>query len=209
MTSRPGSQEVLDDLGDKIVIGLATALRDAREDLGVYRAAHPGWVADATKRGLANWLHDRIIAHCRRELEDVSGLTVAHREPFTDITVGLRYRIRVKKHSKIGLVATYPTRGALAFFEQSATLFSEIGLDEVRLCVGYEWDADMATMGQTVLSLHDGYGEPPIWIIELPAAPPQAGTAPVSTAPPAPVPGLPTVIVSPNIGDNRKENEEE
>ncbi|MEZ0166996.1 hypothetical protein AB2L27_19760 [Kineococcus sp. LSe6-4] len=209
MSSYPTSQDVLDDLGDKVVNALATALDRASADLREYRAWKPGHVAAMTKRGLANYLHDRIMDHVSQLLDDDSSVHVPRTEPTRDITIGLRYRIRIKKHDNVGRVATYPTQGALGFFLQTPTLLGLIGLGETKLCVGYEWDNDLGVMARSVVSLHDGYEDPPVWVVDLPAATPQAGTGVTVPVPPAIGPRAPVIDISPKLGDNREENEDQ
>jgi len=60
MFSYPGADEVLDDLGDKVVEAFARSVARARADLAEYRRLKPSWVAQSSERGLANWIHDRL-----------------------------------------------------------------------------------------------------------------------------------------------------
>lgn len=46
-----GPERVLDELGAKVVDGLALMVAQTREDLRVYRTTFPGWVAGASERG--------------------------------------------------------------------------------------------------------------------------------------------------------------
>ncbi len=54
-SSYPLAEQVLEDLGDKVVQGLALMVAQTRDDLRVYRRTFPSWVADSTDRGLLNW----------------------------------------------------------------------------------------------------------------------------------------------------------
>lgn len=63
MKSSPSAEEVIDELGDKVIGGLARAVALTENDLRSYRAWRPDIVADRTECGLANWLHDRVWRH--------------------------------------------------------------------------------------------------------------------------------------------------
>lgn len=54
MFDAPEPDSVLYALGDKVVHGVSRSVALGRNDLAEYRSAHPGWVADASERGLAN-----------------------------------------------------------------------------------------------------------------------------------------------------------
>lgn len=162
--SYPPVEDVLDDLGDKVVAALVSATRSTRDDLAEYRAAHPAWVADHSDRGLANWIHDRLWAHLRRSLDDVHRVTLSEQGATREITVGVKYRARVKRHSVGDRIRSYPTKAALAFWAQSDTLE---GLEEVRLGFGYRWDPDERIVGSTVISLRDGLDKEAIWAVVI------------------------------------------
>jgi hypothetical protein len=53
-SSYPSAEQVLEDLGDKVVQDLALMVAQTRDDLQVYRRTFPSWVADSTDRGLLN-----------------------------------------------------------------------------------------------------------------------------------------------------------
>jgi hypothetical protein len=69
MESYPPAERVLDELGDKVIDGLARAVAQAKQDLASYRAWRPDIVADHSERGLANWLHDRVWRHVTAEFD--------------------------------------------------------------------------------------------------------------------------------------------
>jgi hypothetical protein len=77
----PSADEVIQDLGDKVVDGLSLLVAQAREDLRVYRTTFPDWAADSTERGIMNWIHDRMWAHARRTFDDA--LDFLEQEPQT------------------------------------------------------------------------------------------------------------------------------
>lgn len=163
-SSHPTPEQVTEDLGDKVVNGLALMVAQTREDLRVYRTTFPGWVADSTDRGLLNWCHDRMWVHVTRIFDDLDGVTLVDRLPLREIAVGLRYRLRVKKHDVDGKVSTVLTQGALDFLEQDPPTLE--GLDEVRLIAGYRWSADERDLGAAVISLRDGLNHV-VWMHDL------------------------------------------
>ncbi|MFJ8910553.1 hypothetical protein [Amycolatopsis sp. NPDC102389] len=165
-------EDVLHDLGDKVVGALVDATSATRADLAEYRAAFPGWVADSSERGLSNWIHDRLWAHLRRQLTDVDSVELLDQGVTREVTVGLRYRARVKRHTGRDRVRSYATKSALAFWAQSDALE---GLEEVRLGFGYRWDPEERVIGSTIVSLRDGLDKDAIWAVEVDAG--AAGTS--------------------------------
>ena len=175
------------DLGDKVVDGLAFIVAQAREDLRVYRNTFPAWAAEATERGIMNWSHDRMFAHALRIFDDLTEVAFYDREPRREITVGHRYRLRLKKHEMDGSISTYPTQGALDFLVQEPTLD---GLQQVRLIAGPRWLKDEATLGNAVISLRDGKDNL-IWMHDLPD--PRGGIMTTVPIIPADGPRLPEI----------------
>ncbi|WET79729.1 hypothetical protein P3102_00225 [Amycolatopsis sp. QT-25] len=159
-------EDVLDDLGDKVVGALVDATNATRVDLADYRDAFPGWVADSRERGLSNWIHDRLWAHLRRQLTDVDSVGLLDQGVTREVKVGLRYRARVKRHTGRDRVRSYATKSALAFWAQSDALE---GLEEVRLGFGYRWNPEERVIGSTIVSLRDGLDEDAIWAVEVDA----------------------------------------
>jgi hypothetical protein len=183
----PTPEQVFDDLGDKVVAIFSRAAQLTAQDLQLYRETHPNWVADASERGLANWIHDRLWAHSAQLLDGLPEITIVDQEPLREIYIGLRYRLRVKRHHEDGRVSLYPTQGALDFLEQQLPL---TGLEEVRLIVGYDWYSEERRMGPAVLSLRDG-NEKLLWKEQLPD-PGISGVQPM-TSQPKPGPTLPSI----------------
>ena len=183
----PNPDDVLKDLGDKVVQGLALMVAHTADDLHVYRRTFPSWVADSTERGLLNWSHDRAWAHVTRIFDGISGVSFVDQPPKREIYVGTRYRLRVKKHDIEGRVSTYLTQGALDFLEQEPPTLD--GLEEIRLIAGYRWDPELREVGAAVISLRDGVDHV-VWMHELdePAAGAVASTVPIlpPTAPRTP-----------------------
>lgn len=174
----PSAEDVLDDLGDKVVEGLALMVARIRADLTLYRTTFPGWVADATDRGLLNWCHDRAWAHTVGIFDGTREVSFVDRPPTRELYVGTRYRLRVKKHDIEGAISTYLTQGALDFLEQEPMTLD--GLEEIRLIAGYRWDPELREVGAAVISLRDGHDRV-IWMHELdePAGGAVAMTTPI------------------------------
>ncbi|MDE0170653.1 MAG: hypothetical protein OXS29_14290 [bacterium] len=168
MKSYPDSEKILEDLGDKVLEAFSEAMSAARADLAQYRQDSPEFVVDASPRGLANWIHDRLMKRLIDAVEGMDHVSVVESGPTRELFVSgstLLYRIRAKRHDVVGNVRTYPTQGALEFLEQTFQPTLD-GLFEVHLILGYRWEADSYEIGPTVLSLRDGI-ENIIWLIEL------------------------------------------
>ena len=169
MKSYPDSEQVLDDLGDKVNDAFVESIAAARNDLAKYRDAFPAWAAEHRPRGWANWIHDRIWAHLEANLEDVGHTHLVEKGPTREILIEgteYTYRMRVKRHDLAGHVRTYPTQGALEFLDQPPTQLVLEGLALVHLIAGYQWEAESHQIGPVVLSLRDGANNV-IWLIEL------------------------------------------
>ena len=197
MFAAPEPDAVLADLGDKVVHGVSRAVLLARADLANYRAIRPGWVASSSERGLANWIHDRVWDHLLVQVDEIEEVAVVDQEPTREFYVGVKYRVRVKRHHTDGLVNSYPTQTALDFLGQGGTLPIPT-LEEVNLIAGYEWDREERSMGAPLLSLRQGRSNV-IWSVELPEVGEQgeggAVVRPIVPGPTGPVIGLPGVDV--------------
>ncbi len=194
MISYPSPHEVLSGLGEKVTQSLARSVVLAANDLRTYRGWNPTWVAEASERGLANWIHDRLWAHLTSLLDGQPGVTISHGEPTREVVVGASYRLRVKRHREDGQVSSYPTQTALEFFAQGVQ-DTFPGLEEVRLVAGYEWEADSREIGEAVLSLRDGQDEV-VWLVPLRDVGEAGGGGAVQPVrPTAPEPSLPSINV--------------
>ena len=194
MKSHPNSQEVLEALGDKVVNALGTTAFEARNDLDRYRSTFPEFVADASERGLANWIHDRLWTHLTANLEDSGTVQFVDSGPTREILVDDTYRLRIKRHDAHGRVTSYPTATANAFFEQLSLELQLDGGTEVRLIAGYRWIPEAREIGPAVLSYRDGVDNL-VWMVELPEPSQETPAAPIAgpTEPPQPQIGLPDV----------------
>lgn len=193
MKSYPTAREVLEDLGDKVVHGFARSVVLARADLADYREAMPGIVARSTERGLANWIHDQLWYHISVQLADVAEVSFVDREPRREIAVGTRYLFRVKRHTQLGGVSTYPTQTALDFLQQVPVQEPFDGMERIKLIVGYVWDPDLREVGPAVISLRSDRDEIK-WIEELPDGG-AAGATPAVPLPPRIEPPTPSIDV--------------
>lgn len=194
MKSHPNSQEVLEALGDKIVNSLGAVVFEARKDLDNYRSTFPDFVADASERGLANWIHDRLWTHLISNLEDSDTVQFVDNGPTREVLVDDTYRLRIKRHDAQGRVTSYPTASANAFFEQLSLELQLDGGTEVRLIAGYRWTPESREIGPAVLSYRDGVDNL-VWMVELPEPTQGTPAVPITgpSVPPQPQIGLPDV----------------
>ncbi len=194
MKSHPNSQEVLEALGDKIVNSLGAVVLEARNDLDDYRSTFPDFVADASERGLANWVHDRLWAHLTSNLEDSDTVQFVDNGPTREVLVDDTYRLRIKRHDAHGRVTSYPTASANAFFEQLSLDLQLDGGTEVRLIAGYRWIPESRVIGPAVLSYRDGVDNL-VWMVELPEPTQGTPAVPITdpSVPPQPQIDLPDV----------------
>lgn len=174
---------ILDDLGDKVLEAIAASVANARADYRLYQTSHPDFVAQASSRGLANWIHDRLWHHLSAFLSETDGIFLIESGATKEIVVGHRYRIRAKRHAPPAQVATYPTQTALAFFQQPPDDLVLAGLKEIHLIAGYVWLSERAEIGPPVLSLRDGQDNVQ-WIHEIPESGAAGAPASVTTLPP-------------------------
>lgn len=139
------------DLGPDLMQAIGRCITSTREDFHEYRKSHPDWVAQATERGLANWIHDRMWNHLDRSVSEQPEVLLIDNGVLREMRVGTRYRFRAKRHDSRMAVRSYPTQSALEFRVQE-TLSPD--LSEVRLDIGYEWLAEEREIGPAVMTLH-------------------------------------------------------
>ncbi|MFI6296887.1 hypothetical protein ACIBEJ_35220 [Nonomuraea sp. NPDC050790] len=204
MKSHPESAEVLSDLGEKVTEAFARAVSRARLDLANYRENDPGWVAQSSERGLANWIHDRLWHHLISLVDGLPDIQIVDTEPMREVFAGVRYRLRAKRHADDGSISTYATAGAMDFLVQPPTQETLAGLEEIRLIVGYIWDKESREIGPSVLSLRDGK-DAIVWVEELPDPGTGYGGGTVTPIPTAPEPTAPVI----DVGDEAAQDSEE
>lgn len=158
---------VLDELGDKVLEALAASVTGARRDLLRYQATLPDFAAQASSRGSANWIHDRLWHHVRALLDDVDDVLLIDLGVTREVVLGGRYRIRMKRHHPPAQVATYPTPTAMDFMSQTPEQLVLEGLELVNLIAGYVWFGDSSEIGPAVLSMRDGQDNV-LWVHVLP-----------------------------------------
>lgn len=190
MNSHPTQDVVLDELGDKVKTAIAEGVAATRADLATYREQQPGWVADHSERGLANWIHDRVWAHLMQRLDGEPEITLVDNEPTRLVRVGTKYLMRVKRHGLDDKLSTYRTQTALQFFMQGVQP-SFPDMDEVRLAVGYLWESETRSIGDAVISMRDGLDHV-VWSVVLGLEP---GTGAVDIRPLPTAPPLPAIDV--------------
>lgn len=207
----PTSEAVLAGIGEKPIEAFSLCVTRARHDLHMYRETFPVWVADHSERGLANWISDRIWAHLLGLADSISDMEMIEKGVTREVTIGVNYRFRVKRHSEDGMVASYETPTFLEFVSQrNATTLP--GMEETRLIAGYDWIKDLRNIGSPVISLRDGRDNI-IWKATLPEVPDEdtgdgGSTAPVVT-PERPGPTGPVVDVRDTVGQDSKETTED
>lgn len=189
----PSEDEVTANLGDKVMATFGLVVAQTRADLNVYRRTFPMWASAATDRGLLSWCHDRAWAHLTRLFDGVSEVSFVDQPPLRELYVGLRYRLRWKKHDLSDRVATYPTQTAIEFLEQDPPTLD--GMEEIRLVAGYRWDPVTREIGSGILSLRDG-NEKVVWshVLDEPDAG-RGGLTEVTPIVPAGAPTAPQIVV--------------
>lgn len=154
--SYPSWDDISPRLGGKLVDALAESVALTRRDLARYRGAFPLWVSDHSERGLASWIHDRMWTHVASLLDGTPNIFLRDKEPFREITDGVQYRIRMKRHSKEGEVRSFETAAYLDFLLQPPPQAALDGLEEINLIAGYVWLSDLRDIGEPLISLRDG-----------------------------------------------------
>ena len=159
--------EILGQLDDKLLEALDKAVRSTEDSLADYRSRMPAEAASHHPRGLANIIPDWLWDHLRRELDGMSGVVFVERGPTREMVVHGHIRIRIKRLTALGGVATYPTETALAFYEQRGEQLTLFGSPEVHLVFGYAWDPHLQEIGAAVVACPISTKES-LWIYEVP-----------------------------------------
>ncbi len=82
------SDAVLDALGQKALDAIGRAVAATRADLGAYRRLLPRFAAEASQRGLHNWIHDWMFANALVEIDGMPGASYIDEEPVRDLCFG-------------------------------------------------------------------------------------------------------------------------
>lgn len=143
---------ILSVLDGKLLDALAAAVRSTRDSLAAYRSLMPVEAASHSPRGWANTIHDWLWDNLRRELYGLEEATFVEAGPTREIIVQDHIRIRVKRLTPSGAIATYPTETALSFYEQCGEQLALFGPAEVKLVFGYFWDSHLQEVGAAVVA---------------------------------------------------------
>ena len=109
MSSPPAPEEVVDDLGGKILDAFLTSVSAARTDYDALRQWQPGWMTRFSQRFVANFIHERIWASMTERVDSVPDVAVIDKEPRREMTVSSKYIVRFKRHHTGDRISTYPT----------------------------------------------------------------------------------------------------
>lgn len=151
-TQMPTFDEVSSDLGAEVLNGFGRAVTLSRADLTDYRNDKSKWVSDSSERGLANWIHDRMIAHLKVIFDEHPDISIFDNGVTREILIGTKYRVRAKRHDEDMKTRNYPTQEALAFSVQPTL---DISLEQFSLTFGYVWKQDLREIGNSVLAMHN------------------------------------------------------
>jgi hypothetical protein len=195
MISHPSPEDVVSELGDKVVDAIVHAVEVAKEKFAQYRALHPDWAADNAARTIADLIHDWMWTDVKQRLDLLPHVNLIDEDPRREIAVRvesaerLSYLLRIKLHHLDGRTSSYQTQTVMDFELQGGNeTFPSWG--EVRLEAGYEWDKETRTMGAPVISLRHGRNKI-IWVHQLPG---QGGSWGATVSRPM-GPGAPTLPV--------------
>lgn len=171
MISQTEPDDVVNELGDKVVGAIVHAVEVAKEQYLQYRRQHPDWAADNAPRTLADLIHDWMWADLKQQLDELPHVNLIDQNSTREIVVQvqseerLSYRFRVKLHHLDGRTSNYQTQSVIDFDRQDIKpTLPRCG--ETRLKAGYEWDKETRTMGDPVISLRDGRDKI-IWVHPL------------------------------------------
>lgn len=197
MISHPSPEDVLAELGDKVIDALRLGVAHAKEQLRAYQQANPSWLPGHAKRTVANLIHDWMWTAVTTALADAPHVTIIDRDPRRELVIQvesekrLSYRLLLKRHHLDGSTSSYQTQTVIDFELQGPNQTFP-GYGEVRLKAGYEWDGETRTMGGPLITLRDGHDNV-LWT--LPLAPHEETGGGTVTQPTTPEPVLPTIDV--------------
>lgn len=196
------------DIGEKSVRAFGVSVQRSRVDLTHYRRAFPLFVAQSSSRGLANWINDRLWAHLGGMADEIPDMTLNEKGATREVTVGINYRFRFKRHSSTAMIASYPTLTYIDFVMQPTGQLST--MEEVRLVAGYEWLPETHEIGDALISLRNGKDNV-LWNKTLPVFDDdygQEGGAADVISPDQPGPVRPTIELPDTIGRPEERSED-
>lgn len=163
-TPAPGT--ILDKLGQELLSAFCGCVYAAQDDFKELVEFKPDWAASYTQRFKANFLHERLWQRFTAYAEDAKNVSIKDEEPYRNISVGTGIQLRIKRHSKRDLIATYPTSEAKGFYGAGGQFVID-GLERIGLAIGYRWDSEVDEVIAPVLSLQDLEGKKLLWSVEL------------------------------------------
>jgi hypothetical protein len=206
MISHPSREQVVAELGDKVIDALRLGVAHAKDQFRVYQQEHANWLANNAKRTVANLIHDWMWTAVSTELSETTHVTVIDRDPTRELSIRvesehrLSYLMRLKRHHLDGSTSSYQTQTVIDFELQGGNATFP-GFAEVRLEAGYEWDDETRAMGTALITLRDGRDNV-IWTLPLP---PHAASTGTVTHPTTPEPVFPVVGIQ---GEEDASNEQ-
>lgn len=166
-TFSTNQEEILSYLDDKLIEALVTAVAMTRVSLARYRSVLPELAVSHSPRGLANMIHDWLWNHLRRQVDGLDTVTVEESGPIRELIVKGWIRIRVKRQSITGAVATYPTQMALDFYTQPEQLSLFDMPPAINLVFGYIWNSSEREIGSAVVAYPISTRKA-LWVYEIP-----------------------------------------
>ena len=179
-------EAILELLGDKIIEAWGSAVALTRFDLERYRLEMPELALSHTPRGLANIIHDLLWKHLRHQIDGVDGVRIVESEagPLRELVIGDQIRVRVKRQSATGSVATSQTSLALDFYQQQPEQLSLFDVrPEIKLVFGYLWDSAKREIGSATVS-YPLSSKKSLWVHEIPESDTHSDI-PLRTEPPS------------------------
>lgn len=159
---------ILEMLGDKMIEAWGSAVALTRFYLERYRLEMPELAMSHSTRGLANMIHDWLWDHLLHQIYGMDGVMIVESEagPLRELVIGDQIRVRVKRQSATGSVATSQTSLALGFYQQQPEQLSLLP-PEIKLVFGYSWDSAKFEIGSATVSCPRSIKKS-LWVHEIP-----------------------------------------
>ena len=177
---------ILEMLGDKPIEAFGSAVALTRFDLERYRLEMSELAMSHTPRGLANMIHDWLWDHLLHQIDGMDGVMIVESEagPLRELVIGDQIRVRVKRQSATGSVATSQTSLALDFYQQQPEQLSLFDIrPEIKLVFGYLWDSAKREIGSATVS-YPLSSKKSLWVYEIPESDTHRGIS-LRTEPPS------------------------